>query len=84
MRSTRASAAIERLNKRDTTATYSMAFNRQGLFTLLKVVLNQDNERLCEPMDMEAFVIFVNGFGPQTPKRVSKLELAFSQQLNKS
>ncbi len=44
MRSTRASAAIERLNKRDTTATYSMAFNRQGLFTLLKVVLNQDNE----------------------------------------
>lgn len=84
MRSTRASAAIERLNKRDTTANYSMAFNRQGLFTLLKVVLNQDNERLCEPMDMEAFVIFVNGFGPQTPKRVSKLELAFSQQLNKS
>ena len=84
MRSTRASAAIERLNKRDATATYSMAFNRQGLFTLLKVVLNQDNERLCEPMDMEAFVIFVNGFGPQTPKRVSKLELAFSQQLNKS
>lgn len=84
MRSTRASAAIERLNKRDTTATYSMAFNRQGLFTLLKVVLNQDNERLCEPMDMEAFVIFVNGFGPQTPKRVSKLELAFSQQLKKS
>lgn len=84
MRSTRASAAIERLNKRDTTATYSMAFNRQGLFTLLKVVLNQDNERLCEPMDMEAFVIFVNGFGPQTPKRVSKLELAFSQQLNKN
>lgn len=84
MRSTRASAAIERLNKRDTTATYSMAFNRQGLFTLLKVVLNQDNERLCEPMDMEAFVIFVNGFGPQTPKRVSKLELAFIQQLNKS
>lgn len=84
MRSTRVSAAIERLNKRDTTVTYSMAFNRQGLFTLLKVVLNQDNERLCEPMDMEAFVIFVNGFGPQTPKRVSKLELAFSQQLNKS
>jgi hypothetical protein len=84
MRSTRASAAIERLNKRDTTATYSMAFNRQGLFTLLKVVLNQDNERLCEPMDMDAFVIFVNGYGPQMPKRVSKLELAFSQQLNKS
>lgn len=84
MRSTRASAAIERLNKRDTTATYSMAFSRQGLFTLLKVVLNQDNERLCEPMDMEAFVIFVNGFGPQTPKCVSKLELAFSQQLNKN
>jgi hypothetical protein len=84
MRSTRASAAIERLNKRDTTATYSMAFNRQGLFTLLKVVLNQDNERLCEPMDMDTFVIFVNGYGPQMPKRVSKLELAFSQQLNKS
>lgn len=83
MRSTKASAAIERLNKRDTSAVYSMAFNRQGLFSLLKVVSGQDNERLCEPMDMDAFVVFVNQYGPQTPKRVSQLEVAFSKQLNK-
>ncbi len=83
MRSTKASAAIERLNKRDASASYSMAFNRQGLFTLLKVISGQDNARLCEPMDMDAFVVFVNNYGPQTPKRVSQLEVAFSKQLNK-
>jgi hypothetical protein len=34
-------------------------------------------------MMMEEFVAFVNAYGPQTPKRVSKLDIAFSKQLSK-
>lgn len=83
MRSTKASNAIERLNKRDTTANYSMAMSRNGLFSLMKVLENGDSERLCEPMQMEDFVAFVNTCGPQTPKRVSKLDIEFSKQLIK-
>jgi len=83
MRSTRASSAIERLNKRDTTANYSMSMSNNSLFSLVKVVENADNERLCEPMQMDDFVAFVNSYGPQTPKRVSKLDIEFSKQLIK-
>jgi hypothetical protein len=32
---------------------------------------------------MEDFVAFVNAYGPQTPKRVSKLDIEFSKQLTK-
>ena len=83
MRSTKASNAIERLNKRDSTAQYSMAMGQGGLFSLVKIVEGSDNERLCEPMQMDDFVVFVNGYGPQTPKRVSKLDIEFSKQLIK-
>lgn len=38
-------------------------------------------QRLCEPMQMDDFVVFVNAYGPQTPKRVSKLDIEFSKQL---
>lgn len=82
MRSTKASAAIERLNKRSG-LRYSMTLSRNGLFYL---VLKNDEgqaERLSEPMEMEDFVVFVNAYGPQTPKRESKLDIEFSKQLNK-
>ena len=42
-----------------------------------------ESTRLCEPMMMDEFVVFVNAFGPQTPKRVSKLDIEFSKQLTK-
>lgn len=40
--------------------------------------------RLSEPMQMDDFLVFVNAYGPQTPKRVSKLDVEFSKQLNKN
>jgi hypothetical protein len=83
MRTTKASAAIERLNKRDPQTTYAMAMNSKGLFSLLQIIADQEHLRLCTPMLMDEFVAYVNAYGPQTPKRVSKLELAFSQQLQK-
>jgi hypothetical protein len=34
-------------------------------------------------MPLDDFVAFVNAYGPQTPKRVSKLDVEFSKQLVK-
>ena len=87
MRSTKASSAVERLNKRGD-QTYSMGTNGKGLFWLSQPSTNQLGEndastKLCEPMTMDDFVVFVNGFGPQIVKRVSKLDVEFSKQLVK-
>jgi hypothetical protein len=35
------------------------------------------------PLELDEFVAFVNGLGPQTPRRVSKLDVAFEKQLVK-
>lgn len=83
MRTTKASAAIERLKRRSGIELYSMTFNSQGLFSLVLAKGNGDSERLCELMPLEEFVAFVNAYGPQTPKRESKLDIAFSKQLTR-
>lgn len=89
MRSTKASAAIDRLKRRSGEPNYSMIMSRDGLFSLVLPTAvnngqNAGSHRLCEPMPMDDFVAFVNAYGPQTPKRVSKLDIAFSEQLAKS
>ena len=38
---------------------------------------------LCPPLELDAFVAFVNGLGPQKARRVSKLDVAFEKQLTK-
>jgi hypothetical protein len=53
------------------------------MFSLLLAAGGGDSIRLCEPMLMEDFVAFVNAYGPQTPKRVSKLDVEFNKQLTK-
>ena len=83
MRSTRATAAIERLKARSGIAQYSMVRTAEGLFYLVSSASTQAPTKLSEPMEMDAFVKFVNAYGPQTPKRVSKLDLAFEKQLTK-
>ena len=97
MRSTRASAAIDRLKKRSGNDNYSMAMSSNGLFSLVlskavpsglasdqPMASNPKPDRLCEPMPMDDFVSFVNAYGPQLPKRVSKLDVAFNEQLTRS
>jgi hypothetical protein len=83
MRSTRATAAVERLKLRSGNKQYSMVRTGEGLFYL---VLNAGQEKptpLNDPLEQDAFVNFVNGFGPQQPRRVSKLDVAFEKQLMK-
>lgn len=81
MRSTRATAAIERLKARSGIAQYSMVRTAEGLFYLVSSANGQASTKLSEPMEMDAFVTFVNAYGPQTPKRISKLDVAFEKQL---
>jgi hypothetical protein len=79
-RSTRASAAVERLKNRSGNAGYSMARTGDGMFFLSE---KPGAPPLCAPLELDEFVAFVNAQGPQTPRRVSKLDVAFEKQLAK-
>lgn len=79
-RSTRASTAVERLKTRSGNPGYSMARTGEGLFFLSEA---PGEPPLCEPLELDEFVAFVNKLGPQTPRKVSKLDVAFEKQLVK-
>ncbi len=82
-RSTKASAAVDRLKRRSGNALYSMTLNSGGMFCLVLANEAGESNRLCKPLLLDDFVTFVNAYGPQTLKRVSKLDVAFQRQLNK-
>jgi hypothetical protein len=79
-RSTRASNAVDRLKLRSGNAGYTMAKTSDDLFFISE---KPGSPPLCEPLERDAFVAFVNALGPQTPRRVSKLDVAFEKQLVK-
>ncbi|MBO9538457.1 hypothetical protein [Herbaspirillum sp.] len=81
MRSTRAASAIERLNKRAATRQYSMLRTSDERFQLIQRVAGQPMEKLSEALELDDFVAFVNAYGPQTPKRVSKLDAQFEKNM---
>ncbi len=80
MRSTRAVAAVERLKTRSQNADYAMIV-AGGLFYLGLRTADGTTQKLCAPLALDDFVKFVDAFGPQKPRKVSKLDLAFEQQL---
>ena len=77
-RSTRASAAVERLKKRTGNPGYSMARTGDGLFFLSD---RPGAPPLCPPLELDEFVAFVDSLGPQVERRVSKHDAAFEKQL---
>jgi hypothetical protein len=81
MRSTRAAAAIQRLKTRSGNSQYAMVRNADGMFYLIQS--SNPANKLCAPMEMDAFIEFVDSLGPQKPKRISKLDSAFEKQLVK-
>ncbi len=83
MRSTRATAAVERLKTRSSNAQYSMVRTADSLFYLVLGGGDGAPEKLSEALELDTFVKFVDGFGPQVPKRVTKMDLAFERQLVK-
>lgn len=79
-RSTRASAAVDRLKVRTGNAGYSMARTGEGLFSLAEA---PGEPPLCAPLDLDDFVAFVNQLGPQVVRRMTKSDIAFEKQLVK-
>lgn len=83
MRSTRASAAIARLNARDSSNNYSMGITGGRLFHLLCTCPDGSMKKISGDLELDEFVQFVNQTGPQQKARVSKLDVAFEKQLNR-
>jgi hypothetical protein len=86
MRSTRAVGALRRLQERSGNAHYAMVRSNEGLFFLALRANAADGTaatRLSEGLELDAFVQFVDAFGPQKPRRATKSDLAFELQLKK-
>ncbi len=80
MRSTRASAAIARLNRRSEGRNYLMAMTGSGLFLLRERVDGQDKD-VSEALPLDDFVCFVDAQGPQPAPRITRNDAAFAKQL---
>jgi hypothetical protein len=80
MRSTRASAAVARLNARSAGRHYLMALTGNGLFILRERLAGGDAE-LSPALSLDEFVLLVDAMGPRKEVRISKSEAAFMKQL---
>ena len=80
MRSTRASAAIARLNERCPLQHFTMVVTGEGLFKLRERIGENDTEA-SDALALDDFVRFVNAMGPQAVRRVTKSDAAFALQL---
>lgn len=82
MRSTKASAAVARLNARDPDYRYSLGMTAAGFFYLLRASGSGQAEKISGDLTLEEFVEFANKTGPQKKVRISKLDAAFEKKLN--
>ena len=82
MRSTKASAAVARLNARDPDYRYSLGMTAAGFFYLLRASGSGPAEKVSGDLTLEEFVEFANKTGPQKKVRISKLDVAFEKKLN--
>lgn len=83
MRSTKAIYAVERLKTRSANALYAAVSMPGGLFYLVDKT-GGDSKKLCEPLPLEEFVAFVDAQSPAKPRKASKLDVAFEEQIKKS
>lgn len=82
MRSTRATAAVARLNERSKGRDYMVTSTGSGLF-FLSARMEGRNERISEALSLDDFVRFVDAMGPQKIRRMTKNDVAFAKQLGK-
>lgn len=80
MRSTRATAAIARLNARSEGHHYTMALTGSGLFILRERLAGEDRP-LSATLSLDEFVQLVDSLGPKKVARITKSEAAFMKQL---
>ena len=81
MRSTKASAAVNRLNSRDPQHRYSLGMTASGFFYLLRASEGGAPEKISGDLTLDELVAFANGLGPQKPVKISKYDAAFEKQL---
>lgn len=82
MRSTRATAAVARLNSRSNGHHYVMALTGAGLFVLRERIDGADKQ-LSDALSLDDFVRLVDSMGPKKMPRITKSEAAFMKQLVK-
>ncbi len=80
MRSTRATAALARLNVRSAGRHYTMAMTGGGLF-ILRERLAGGGSALSTALAQDEFVQLVDSMGPKKEVRITKSEAAFMKQL---
>ena len=78
MRSTRATAAVARLNARSEGHHYQMVLTSDGLFKLSE---QGGNASLTDALPLDEFVRQVDAMGPQKIRRITKNDAAFARQL---
>ncbi|WP_277185802.1 hypothetical protein [Caballeronia sp. BR00000012568055] len=83
MRSTKAISAVERLKTRTGNAQYAAVSMPGGYFYLIERT-PEGATKLSDPLPMDDFVAFVNARDPAKPRKVSKLDLAMEEQINRS
>ncbi len=82
MRSTRATAAVARLNKRSDGKHYMVTIMSSGQFKLGE--RSEDGDKhLSDALSLDDFANLVDSMGPQKVPRITKSEAAFLQQLVK-
>lgn len=82
MRSTRATAAVARLNERCAGHHYLMALTSDGRFQLRERTAAGE-QTLSDALPLDDFVRLVNAMGPQKVVRITKHDAAFAKQLLK-
>jgi hypothetical protein len=80
MRSTRATAAVARLNQRSEGRHYLMVMTSTSLFLLRERLAGGDKD-ISEALALDDFVRFVDATGPQKALRITKNDAAFAKQL---
>ncbi|WP_153099875.1 hypothetical protein [Paraburkholderia hayleyella] len=83
MRTTRAIHAVERLKTRSGHPYYAAVSLPGGMFYLTDKAAPA-GKPLSAALALDEFVKFVDAFGPQQPRRASKLDLAFEAQIKNS
>jgi hypothetical protein len=82
MRSTRATAAVARLNARSEGRRYMMTLMSSGLLKLGERS-EEGDKQLTDALSLDDFVSLVDSMGSQKVPRITKSEAAFLKQLVK-
>ncbi|MGB8338497.1 MAG: hypothetical protein WCD07_07750 [Burkholderiales bacterium] len=82
MRSTRAAAAVARLNQRSEGRDYKMVRTNTELFSLRERT-EEGDKQISAALALDDFVLYVNAMGPQESRRITKHDAAFAKQLSK-